>query len=93
MQKAIPREWDCSRTPRETAMFAQHPMSGDPSWRQVMELESRKEVIKEWLSSPDIPSQNAEVLREMLATTERQLQAVRSQGPEKTNPSPLREAE
>ena len=50
------------------------------SWRQMMELESRKEVIKGWLSSPDIPSQLVEVLQEMLATTERQLKTVRRQG-------------
>jgi len=74
-------------------MFTQHPMSGEPAWRQIMELESRKEVIEEWLSSPDIPSQLVEILQEMLATTERQLQAVRSQDIENANPSPLREAE
>ncbi len=74
-------------------MFTQRPMSGEPSWRQTMELESRKEVIKEWLSSPDTPSQLVEVLQEMLATTERQLQAVRSQDLENANPSPRREAE
>jgi len=38
-------------------MFTQGPMSGEPSWRQMMELESRMEVIQEWLSSPDIPSE------------------------------------
>ena len=62
-------------------MFTQSGMSGDPCWRQMMELESRKEVIEGWLSSPDTPSQLVEVLQEMLATTERQLQAVRAGKP------------
>jgi hypothetical protein len=74
-------------------MFPQRLMSGEASWRQIMELESRKEVIKEWLSSPDIPSHLVEVLQEMLATTERQLAALRSQGLEGTTSSPLREVE
>jgi len=71
-------------------MFTQGPMSGEPSWRQMMELESRMEVIQEWLSSPDIPSEHVEGLREMLATTERQLAALRSQGLDGTRsvPSP-----
>ena len=70
-------------------MFTQGPMSGEPSWRQMMELESRMEVIQE-LSSPDIPSEHVEGLREMLATTERQLAALRSQGLDGTRsvPSP-----
>ncbi len=62
-------------------MFTEPPMSGESSWRQLMELESRKEVIQEWLSSPDIPAQLVGVLHEMLATTESQLEALRSQGP------------
>jgi hypothetical protein len=66
-------------------MFPQRPMSREASWRQVMELESRKEVLKEWLSSSDIPSHLVEVLQELLVTTERQLQAVRSQDLESTN--------
>ena len=74
-------------------MFAQRAMSGEPSWRQMTELESRKEVIKEWLSSPDIPLEIVEVLQEMLAATERQLQAVKSQDLENANPSPLVGAE
>lgn len=74
-------------------MFVQRPMYGEPSWRQMTELESRKEVIKEWLSSPDIPSEIVEVLQEMLAATERQLQAVKSQDFENVNPSPLAGAE
>jgi hypothetical protein len=73
-------------------MFTQHGMSGEPYWRQMMELESRKEVIEGWLSSPDTPSQLVEVLQEMLATTERQLRAVRSQGPDSPSSSPRREA-
>ena len=59
-------------------MFTQPRMSNEPRWRQMMELESRKEVIEGWLSSPDTPSHLVEVLEEMLATTERQLRAVRS---------------
>jgi hypothetical protein len=61
-------------------MFPQRPMSGEATWRQVMEFESRKEVIKEWLSSPDIPSHLVETLQEMLATTEHQLDVLRGQG-------------
>jgi hypothetical protein len=74
-------------------MFKQPAISGEPHWRQMMELESRKEVIEAWLSSSDIPAQLVEVLKEMLATTEHQLQAVRSQGLDSTTSSPLREAE
>ena len=58
-------------------MFTQPGMSGEPRWRQMMELESRKEVIQGWLSSPNTPSHLVDVLQEMLTTTERQLQAVR----------------
>ncbi|MFZ1136944.1 MAG: hypothetical protein WAN69_18490, partial [Candidatus Korobacteraceae bacterium] len=61
-------------------MFTQPGVSGEPRWRQMMELELRKEVIERWLSSPDTPSQLVEVLQEMLATTDRQLQAARSEG-------------
>ena len=74
-------------------MFTHFARPGEPSWRQMMELESRKEVIKEWLSSAGIPSEIIEVLQEMLATTERQLQTVTSQDLENATPSPLRKAE
>ncbi len=74
-------------------MFPQRLMSGESSWRQITELESRKEVIKEWLSSSEIPSHLVGVLQEMLATTERQLQAVKSQDRENVNPSPPAGAE
>jgi len=60
-------------------MIAQRAVSGEPCWRQVMELESRQEVIEGWLSDPGISSQLVEVLQEMLATTECQLEEVRSQ--------------
>jgi len=73
-------------------MFTQPGMSGEPFWRQMMELESRKEVIDGWLSSPDTPFQLIEVLQEMLATTERQLRAVRSQGIDSTGSPTRREA-
>lgn len=73
-------------------MFTQRLMSGEASWRQAMELESRRKVIKEWLSSPDIPCQLAEVLQEMLATTERQLQELISQGLDDASSSRHREA-
>ena len=62
-------------------MITQRAISGEPSWCQVMELEARKEVIARWLSESVIPSQLVEVLQEMLATTERQLQAIKSQAP------------
>ena len=65
-------------------MLTQPGMSGEPCWRQMMELELRKEVIERWLSSPDTPSQLYEVLQEMLATSERQLQAARSEGIDRT---------
>jgi hypothetical protein len=68
-------------------MITQRAISGESSWRQVMELEARKEVIERWLSESVIPSQLVEVLQEMLATTERQLQAI-SQAPENTRSSP-----
>ena len=74
-------------------MFIHPPIPGEPSWRQMMELESRKEVIKEWLSRPDIPLEIVEALQEMLATTERHLQAMKNQGIENTHPPPVREAE
>ena len=65
-------------------MFTQPGVSGEPRWRQMMELELRKEVIERWLSSPDTPSQLVEVLQEMLSTTDRQLQAARSEGIDST---------
>ena len=74
-------------------MFAQPARSGEPSWRQMMELESRMEVIRAWLSSSDIPSEILEVLQEMLAATERQLRAVKSQDLENGNSSLLAGAE
>ena len=61
-------------------MYTQSEMSGEPCWRQIMELESRKAVIEGWLSSPDTPCHLVEVLQEMLAIAERQLREVRSQG-------------
>jgi hypothetical protein len=61
-------------------MFMQPRTSNEPRWRQMMELESRKEVIEGWLSSPDTPPHLVAVLQEMLATTERQLREVTSQG-------------
>ena len=73
-------------------MFTQSGMSGEPRLRQMIELESRKEVIEGWLSSPDTPAQLVEVLQEMLATTERQLRAVRSRGLDGPSSSPCREA-
>jgi hypothetical protein len=69
-------------------MFELPKLSGEPPWRQMMELESRKEVIEGWLSSSNIPAQLVEVLKEMLATTEHQLQAVRSQGLDSTTSCP-----
>ena len=74
-------------------MFKQPAISCEPPWRQMMELESRKEVIEGWLSSSDIPAQLVEVLKEMLATTEHQLQAARSQGLDSTTSLPRRESE
>ena len=70
-------------------MFTQPAMSGEPFWRQMMELESRKEVIEGWLSSPNTPSQLVEVLQEMLVMTECQIRAVRSQDID-TSGSPTR---
>ena len=74
-------------------MFPKPGMSGEPYWRQMMELESRKEVIEGWVSSPGTPSHLVDVLQEMLATTERQLQAVRSDGIDSTGSPTRREAE
>jgi len=73
-------------------MFTQPGMSGEPRWRQMMELQSRKEVIEGWLSSPETPSHLVEVLQEMLATTDRQLRALRSVGLDLPGSSPRREA-
>ena len=61
------------------ARFNQCEFLGEPVWRQVIELQSRKEVIEGWLSSSVIPTQLVEVLQEMLAITERQLPALRNQ--------------
>jgi hypothetical protein len=74
-------------------MFKQPVISGEPPWRQMMELESRKEAIEGWLSNSDISAQLVEVLKEMLATTEQQLQAVKNQGPNATTSFPRRESE
>jgi hypothetical protein len=73
-------------------MFTQPGMSGEPRWRQMMELQSRKEVIEGWLSSPETPSHLVEVLQEMLATTDRQLRALRRVGLDLPGSSPRREA-
>ena len=74
-------------------MFKQPAISSEPPWRQMMELESRKEVIEGWLSNSDISAQLVEVLKEMLATTEQQLQAVKNQGSNATTSFPRRESE
>jgi hypothetical protein len=79
-----------SGTPKETAMLPQPPMSGEPSWQQLIELETRKEAIERWLSSMTLPSQLVETLQEMLAQTELQLKAARSQGLDNTSSSPSR---
>ena len=73
-------------------MFKQPAISGEPPWRQMLELESRKEVIEGWLSCSDVPNQLVEVLKEMLATTEHELQAVRSQRLDSTTSSRRRES-
>jgi hypothetical protein len=74
-------------------MFKQPAISGEPPWRQMLELESRKEVIEGWLSCSDVPNQLVEVLKEMLATTEHELQAVRSQRLHSTTSSRRRESD
>ena len=71
-------------------MFNECEILGKPVWRQMTELQSRKEVIEGWLSSPDTPPHLAEVLQEMLAATELQLRVLRNQ--EADSLSPLREA-
>jgi len=71
-------------------MFIQGAGSGEAAWRQTMELQSRKEVIERWLSCSIAPTQLIEVLQEMLAATELQLQVLKNQEPD--NSSPLREA-
>ena len=63
---------------------------GEPAWRQVIELQARKEVIERCLSSSAVPAHLVEVLQEMLVTTEHQLQVLRNQEPD--NAPPLREA-
>jgi hypothetical protein len=73
-------------------MVTQPGMSYEPYWRQIMELESRKEVIEGWLSSPDTLSELIECLQEMLAATECQLRALKSRGLNSEGSSPLREA-
>ena len=71
-------------------MFMQCEIPGEPVWRQMIELQSRKEVIEGWLSSSVVPAQLVEVLHEMLAATELQLKVLRNREPD--NSSPLREA-
>ena len=66
-------------------MFTQPAMPGEPTWRQVSELQSRKEVIECWLSNPIIPSQLIEVLQELLANTDRQLEVLRIQHSDSTS--------
>jgi hypothetical protein len=72
-------------------MFNQCPMSGEAYWQQMLELESRKEVIERWLSSAIIPSQLVEVMEEMLTTTERQLEVLRKQDPANPGSAALRD--
>ena len=73
-------------------MFTQRAMPDDPSWRQVMELQSRKEVIERWLSSTTVPCQLVEALQEMLATTKRELQALEDQAGSNKSSSVYRQA-
>jgi len=71
-------------------MFNRCEIPGEPVWRRMTELQSRKEVIEGWLSSSVVPAQLVEVLQEMLAATELQLKMLRNQEPDSS--SPLREA-
>lgn len=67
-------------------MFNRCEIPGEPVWRQMTELQSRKEVIEGWLSSSVVPAQLVEVLQEMLAATELQLKVLRNQEPDSTSP-------
>jgi hypothetical protein len=71
-------------------MFDGHEIPGEPVWRQMAEVQSRKEAIEGWLSSSVVPAQLVEVLQEMLAATELQLKVLRNRAPD--NSPPLREA-
>jgi hypothetical protein len=71
-------------------MFNPREIPGEPVWRQMTELQSRKEVIEGWLASSVVPIQLVEVLQEMLAATELQLQVLRNR--ESDNSSLLGEA-
>ncbi len=62
-------------------MSTERAALGESVWRQTMELQSRKEVIERWLSESGTPAQLVDVLQEMLANTERQLQLLRNQDP------------
>jgi hypothetical protein len=61
-------------------MFNRCEIPGEPVWRQMTELQSRKEVIEGWLSSSVVPAQLVEVPQEMLAATELQLKVLRNPG-------------
>ena len=67
-------------------MFNRCEIPGEPVWRQMTELQSRKGVIEGWLSSSVVPAQLVEVLQEMLAATELQLKVLRNQEPDSTSP-------
>ena len=63
-------------------MFTERAGFDGAVWREIMELQSRKEVIERWLSESGTPAQLVEVLQEMLVTTERQLRLLRNQAPD-----------
>jgi hypothetical protein len=71
-------------------MFDRYEIPGEPVWRQMTELQSRKEVIEGWLASSVVPAHLVAVLQEMLAATELQLKLLRNQDSDSS--SPLREA-
>jgi hypothetical protein len=46
-----------------------------PFWESVMELRSRKEVLRRWLENDSLPPLSRQVLREVLDAAEKDLQA------------------
>jgi hypothetical protein len=60
------------------AMASERPQPDNSPCDQIMELQSRKEVIEGWLATNDIPAFSS-VLQEMLTSVEAKLTVLRDQ--------------
>jgi hypothetical protein len=56
-----------------------HPQPDNSPCNRIMELQSRKQVIEEWLATEDIPDRFVGDMREMLPAIERELTVLMDQ--------------